>query len=98
VTHPTPRAAPYLSPGTLLRLNAQDWRFGRGCATGQSVELVVTGLRHDLTRFYGGREIWVEGHAPNCRPDHRPCLQLLVRTAAVPQPEVTGGATIGGGS
>jgi hypothetical protein len=98
MTHPSPSAASRLPPGTLLRLNAQDWRYGRGCATGQPVELVVTGLRHDLTRFYGGREIWVEGHTPTCRPDHRPCRQLLVRTAAVPQLEITGGATIGGRS
>ena len=70
--------------GTVLHLAAQDFKFGRGCATGEPTAVVVTRLRHDLAHCYDGKLVWVEGHALQCRPDHRPCRQVLVRSAALP--------------
>jgi hypothetical protein len=86
MTSPTSRPIPQLPTGTLLRLNARDWKFGRGCESGRPAELVLTGLRYDLSGFYAGRHIWVHGHAPTCRPGHEPCRELLVRTAALLPP------------
>jgi hypothetical protein len=83
MTIATSRPVPLLPTGTLLRLNASDWVFGRGCENGGPTEMVLTGMRHDLSGFYGGRHVWVHGHAPTCRPDHEPCRELLVRTAAL---------------
>lgn len=80
---PLPGAAPEVLPGTVLHLAAPDWAYGRGCAAGQTAAVVVTGLRHDLSRYYGGQHIWADGHDPRCRGDHPPCRQLLVRTDAL---------------
>lgn len=66
-----------------VRLGPDDWRFGRGAEPGQPVDLVITRVRHELTRFYGGRHLWVEGHAPDCRPGHESCRQILVRATAL---------------
>ena len=69
--------------GRVLHLDVGSWSYGRGCEPGRPVVVVVVRLRHDLAKFYGNRQIWVEGHAPGCSPDHAPCRQLLARSDAL---------------
>ncbi len=80
---------PRLAPGSVLRLGADDWLYGRGVQAGQSADLVVERVRDDLVHLSGGEDVWVEGHAVGCAPGHRPCRELLVRMAALRNVDVS---------
>jgi hypothetical protein len=53
---------------------------------GAARTLRVVGVRHDLSRWYGGQWVWVEGHEVE-RPGENPPghrMQILIRVAAIP--------------
>jgi hypothetical protein len=45
--------------GSVLTLAPADWRYHDGA---RPLTLQVVGIRHDLSRWYGGQWVWVEGH------------------------------------
>jgi hypothetical protein len=71
-------------PGDVVRLGEDDWRYGEG-----ELVLRVERVRDELSRHYGGKWLWLEGHrlvAPD-RPGI--WMQALVRTAALPPAPIT---------
>ena len=74
---------PPVPPGSVLHLSPQDWRYGRGVTPGQSVDIVIERVREDLAHLTGGHHVWVRGHTVRCPGRHPPCVELLVRTAAL---------------
>ncbi|MEU7750196.1 hypothetical protein [Micromonospora sp. NPDC049171] len=85
MTH-EPSELPIVEPGTLLRLNPDDWSFGRDLAPGSPVDVVVAWLRTDLAHRCD-EWLWAHGHRPQCSyPDvdpHPPCVELRVNVAAL---------------
>ncbi len=87
MVYPEPTAQPPpIAPGTVLHLNPGDWYYGRGADPTRPTEVRVRRMRRELSRYYGGVYVWIDGHAPDCRDDHHPCRDLLVRTSALHQP------------
>jgi hypothetical protein len=78
----TPPAAVPVSGG-VLTLAPGDWRYHDGT---RSLTLQVVGVRRDLSRWYGGQWVWVEGYEVE-RPGENPPghrMQVLIRVAAIP--------------
>jgi hypothetical protein len=78
-----PRRVPDL--GQILRLGPSDWRYHDGT---RALTIQVAGVRHDLSRWYRGDWVWIEGHEVE-RPERHPPghrMQILVRTDALGAP------------
>jgi hypothetical protein len=65
-------------PGTVLSLARQDWRFGR-----HRLRLRVARVRWDLSLYYDGEWVWVEGASLGADGMPLGRIQALVRTAAI---------------
>ena len=75
-----PRRVPVF--GQVLRLGPADWRYHDGT---RSLTIQVAGVREDLSRWYGGDWVWIEGHEVE-RPDRYPPghrMQILVNVDAI---------------
>ncbi len=70
-----------VTPGTVVKLQENDWRYG-----GHPLSLRVEQLRHDLSRYYENRWIWVIGQSldRDGAPVRR--VKVLVRVDALTQP------------
>ncbi|SCG38644.1 hypothetical protein [Micromonospora coxensis] len=77
---------PHVAPGTLLRLDGDDWSFGRDLTPGTHVDVVVVRLRTGLAHL-SDEWRWVLGHRPECAyphvDEHPPCVELRVTVAAL---------------
>ncbi|MFG1951732.1 hypothetical protein [Micromonospora sp. NPDC048830] len=75
-----------VAPGTLLRLDPDDWSFGRDLTPGTRVDIVVVRLRTDLAHV-NDDAMWVVGHLPQCSyshiDEHPPCMEVRVKVAAL---------------
>ena len=69
--------------GQVLKLEPGDWRYHDGT---RSLTIRVAGVRAELSRWYGGEWVWIEGHEVERPwenpPGHR--MQVLMRVAAIP--------------
>jgi hypothetical protein len=74
-------------PGTVLSLARQDWQFGR-----HRLRLRVARVRWDLSHYYDGERVWVEGESLGADGMPLGRVQALVRTAAI---AAAGGALAG---
>lgn len=87
-----PHNLPDITPGTLLRLDREDWYHPDEAThdVDQDVALIVAKVHTDSATDVS---VWVTGHAPECSwPSseyHPPCIQLRVLCAALRQ-AVTG--------
>lgn len=68
-------------PGDVVRLGEDDWRYGEG-----ELLMRVERVRHELSRHYGGKWLWLEGHRLLARGQPDIWMQALVRTAALITP------------
>jgi hypothetical protein len=69
--------------GQVLTLAPEDWRYHNG---GRTLTIKVAGIRHDISPWYQGQWVWVEGHEVE-HPDHEPPghrVTALVRVEAIP--------------
>ena len=69
---------PDLPPGTVLTLARHDWRYGR-----HRLRLRVSRVRWDLSRYYGGEWVWVEGESLGADGMPLGRTQALVRVSAL---------------
>ncbi|MBL6280175.1 hypothetical protein JMF97_28835 [Micromonospora fiedleri] len=80
-----PQALPEVAAGTLLRLDANDWSYGRDLTPGTSVAVTVAGVRDLPNR--SDEWVWVLGHRPECDyphvDRHPPCMEVRVNVAAL---------------
>jgi hypothetical protein len=66
--------------GDVLTLAGEDYKYGEG-----SLMLRVSRVRYDLSRYYDGEWVWLEG-VQICRDgSDGPARQALVRTTALSQ-------------
>lgn len=89
MTRPGP---PDITPGTVLALDKDDWRYGD-----QALLLMVEFVRSDLSRYYDNQWVWVSGQ--RLARDGTPLghLDALVRVAALPDRQgCNGGGQAGG--
>lgn len=70
---------PDVPVGTVLELAADQWEYGDG-----PLRLRVTRVRHDLSRYYAGERVWIEGVRLDRDGSPIGCVQALVRSAALP--------------
>ena len=76
-----PRRVPDV--GQVLTLAPDDWRYHDGT---RHLTIRVAGVRDELSHWYGGDWVWIEGHEVE-RPWEEPPgyrLQALIRVAAIP--------------
>jgi hypothetical protein len=66
--------------GQVLHLEADQWRWPGGYA--RWVE--VAGVRLDISDWYGGDWVWIEGYALDERACRTHRVQLLVACDAIP--------------
>ena len=69
--------------GQVLTLAPDDWRYHDGT---RHLTIRVAGVRDELSHWYGGDWVWIEGHEVE-RPWEEPPgyrLQALIRVAAIP--------------
>ncbi|WP_328384391.1 hypothetical protein OHQ88_33495 (plasmid) [Micromonospora zamorensis] len=82
----TPPPATAVEPGTLLRLESDDWSYGRDLTAATKVAVVVTRLRTELAHV-SDDWMWVLGHRPECANsrtgEHQPCMELRVKVTAL---------------
>ncbi|MBT8226021.1 MAG: hypothetical protein HKP61_16680 [Dactylosporangium sp.] len=77
----SPCAVP--AAGAVLTLAPGDWRYHDGTRT---LTIRVAGVRKDISQWYGGKWVWIEGHQverPGQMPPGHP-MQILIRCAAIP--------------
>ena len=71
--------------GVVLVLDPDDWRYHE---PGRHLTIQVAGARPDISRWYDGDHVWIEGHEFE-HPDRHPPghrMQVLVRVDAIPEP------------
>ncbi|GAB2955588.1 hypothetical protein GCM10027280_50090 [Micromonospora polyrhachis] len=79
---------PCIPPGTLLRLDSEDWYHPdeANCDVDRTVALIVAKVHTDSTSATSV-SVWITGHAPECTwptsEYHPPCIQLRVRCEAL---------------
>ncbi|WP_341716549.1 hypothetical protein QQG74_21455 [Micromonospora sp. FIMYZ51] len=81
----SPVPVPDLAVGTVLRLAANDWSYGRDLTPGTAVAVAVAALRDLPNR--SEEWIWVLGHRPECDyphvERHPPCMEVRARLSAL---------------
>jgi hypothetical protein len=65
-------------PGTVVTLRESDWRYGR-----HPLSLRVEQLRHDLSRYYNNRWVWVIGQSLDRHGAPLGRVKVLVRVEAL---------------
>ncbi|WBB97641.1 MULTISPECIES: hypothetical protein [unclassified Solwaraspora] len=76
---PRPTAIPAITPGTVLRLGKNDWRYG-----GHNLILQVEQMRPDLSAYYDNRWVWIIGRSLGTDGGGLGRMVALVRVAALP--------------
>lgn len=71
--------SPVVQPGDIVSLAAQDRRYAD-----EAIVLRVTRVRDDLSRYYDGRWLWLEGVPVLPDGGQGPPVQVLARVAALP--------------
>lgn len=74
-----PSTLPNVPPGTVLKLDKEDWRYG-----GHTLLLMVEFVRLDLSVYYENQWVWISGQ--QLARDGSPMghLDALVRVSALP--------------
>lgn len=67
-----------IGPGDVLHIAAQDLRY-----TDQDVVLRITRVRDELSRYYDGEWVWLEGTPLSADGSDGAPLQVLARTSAL---------------
>ncbi len=76
----TPQVA--VSPGDVVHLRERDYQHPTG-----PLRLRIARVRLDLSIWYDGQWVWLEGIEIRADGQAGPHRQVLVRVAALPQPE-----------
>lgn len=76
---------PDVPPGTVLQLAAEQWQYADG-----PLRLRVLRVRHELSRYYDGRHVWIEGLRLDDAGRPGAFVQALVRIDALPPAELPG--------
>lgn len=76
---PSRPTIPAIAPGTVLRLDKEDWRYG-----GYQLILKVDQVRPDLSAYYDNRWVWIIGRSIGMDGTGGDRVVALVRVAALP--------------
>ncbi|PWR14578.1 hypothetical protein DKT69_15735 [Micromonospora sicca] len=71
-----------VAPGDLVQLSEPDYQYGTG-----PLRLRITRVRFDLSTWYDGRWVWLEGIEIRVDDQDGRLRQVLVRVSALPKPE-----------
>ncbi|MEV6813187.1 hypothetical protein [Micromonospora sp. NPDC051296] len=76
---------PGVAAGTPMRLQPDEWSYGRDLTPGTAVAVTVVSVRDLPNR--GDEWVWVLGHRPECEyphvDRHPPCMEVRVAIAAL---------------